>query len=122
MTPTNHFAHSCLFKNTKTIHSCENASKRVKVGSQKGIRCSMRNSSTGDIDHFVVNKKKMKGCWMANDQVEVLSLVCKLHRCRESHRQPRLQRMEEKKKADMEMEKVERAKKAAEDKRKAEEE
>lgn len=86
------------FEFSQTIHSCESASKRGKTGSQKAIQCSIRNSSSGNIDHFVLNKKNLKGCWMSNSQVDLLSLVCR----RQSRIQRRLQRVREKHEADKE--------------------
>lgn len=83
------------------MHSSELAAKRAKSGMQKTIFFSLRNPSTGILDHFVVNKKKMKGCWMSNNQVEVSSLVCGLFKRRQIRIQARLHRVREKQKKDL---------------------
>jgi hypothetical protein len=63
----------------------------------------------------------MKGCWMSNSQVDVLSLVCHQYKRRQARIQPRLLRVREKHEEDKVREKAERAIRLVEAK-KAEEE
>jgi hypothetical protein len=85
-----------------TIHQCENQTRRGKSALQKVIRCTIRNPSSGSLDHFLVNKKSLKGCWVPGDQLDLSSLILDLFCRRQRQKDQRLERVREKERSERE--------------------
>ena len=90
---------------------------------QKVVRSTVRNLSTGSFEHFLVNKRSMKGCWVPTEQLDLSSLILDLFCRRHRQKEERLKRVIEKKKK-IEDERIKRIAEAAmkveEEKRKRE--
>eukprot|EP00980_Cylindrotheca_fusiformis_P012564 scaffold3084_cov144-Cylindrotheca_fusiformis.AAC.12 len=66
------------FLDRQAIHSFEGAARRGKSQFQKEVRCSQTDPDSGVVYHFVVNKKSRKGCWIAEDSMDVSCLTLEL--------------------------------------------
>jgi hypothetical protein len=83
------------------------------------VRCSQRDPRSGIVDHFVVNKGRMKGCWISSEHLDLSALVLELHTRRQRQINKRLERIRAKEKAEKEIIQKEKAKRAAEGARQA---
>ncbi len=89
---------------------------------QKVIRCTIRNPSSGSLDHFLVNKKSLKGCWVPGDQLDLSSLILDLFCRRQRQKEQRMERVHAKERMEKEMLQRERQVRIVEATRRAEEE
>jgi hypothetical protein len=103
------------------IHSCENSAKRGKSTIQKVIRCTIQNPATGYIEHFIVNRKSMKGCWIPALQLDLSSLMMELSNRRHVQTKNRQERVRLKEKAEKEKTELIKAQRAAQAAKLAEE-
>jgi hypothetical protein len=121
--PWNHELISSSDLCLKMIHSCQNSAKRGKSSSgvQKVIRCTLKNRSTGYLEHFIVNTKTMKGCWIPAHQLDLSSLMMELSHRRHVQVKQRQERLYVKEKADKEKAELIKIQRATEAAKKAEE-
>jgi hypothetical protein len=103
------------------IQSCENAARRGKSGLQKAIRCTITNRYDGSLEHFVVNKKSMKGCWVPAEQLDLSSLMLELSSRRQIQMKKRQEFVRVKENAERKKTEKERSGRIAEATKKAEE-
>ena len=103
------------------IQSCENAARRGKSGLQKVIRCTITNRYDGSLEHFVVNKKSMKGCWVPAEQLDLSSLMLELSSRRQIQMKKRQEFVRARENAMREKTEKERSRRIAEATKKAEE-
>jgi len=104
------------------IQMCENTARRGKSGIQKVIRCSITNRSNGSLEHFVVNKKSMKGCWVPAEHLDVSSLMLELLSRRQTQIKKRQEFLRIKEYAERQKAEKDRIRRVAEAAKKAEEE
>jgi len=69
------------YLNRSSIATCESLSRRThstKSQFPKVIRCSLRDTHTGLMEHFVVTKTKQRGTWLSDEAVEHPCLILEL--------------------------------------------
>ena len=72
------------FLNRSVMHSCISLSRRASstnTNLAKFVSCRHRDPATGKMEYFVVNIKKKRGCWMAEEDIDLSSLVFELRAC-----------------------------------------
>ncbi len=89
---------------------------------QKVIRCTARNPSSGLLDHFLMNKKSLKGCWVPGEQLDLSSLILDLFCRRQRQKEQRMERVRAKERIEKQIMERERQIRIAEATRQAQEE
>ena len=59
----------------QTIHSCESVVRRGKNQIQKFIKLSQRDPSNGIVEHFIMSKTTMRGCWISSEHIDISALI-----------------------------------------------
>ena len=106
----------------QTIQFCENLVRRGKSAIQKVVRCSITNRSNGSLEHFVVNKKSMKGCWVPDEHLDLSCLILGLTLRRQTQMKKRQEFLRAKEAAERAILGEERVKQTIEATKKVEEE
>lgn len=63
---------------SKVLHTCENMGRRTyhaRAAIQKVIKCIQRDEQTGQLEYFLYNKGKHRGCWMSDEKVDLSALI-----------------------------------------------
>ena len=74
------------------MQSLESITRRTTYlkGIQKVVRCSQVDLKTGELEHFVINRGKNRGCWLQHDAVEISTFVSHQFARRKVQRDKRL--------------------------------